>query len=475
MTPLSTSRSHSSSASASAPCASSVEIEAAEQVRDVAALGPWRVVLERALEALQEQRRAAGGLDLGVDRPVLRGGLDAVGQPLELAVDDEPAAELEDVRALAEQLRVLEDARVAAARVDHDLDPGAVARLQGAHGVERERAVGGRAAATRSGPSNVPSRSTYMQRIALSVSRLTAILALWPRHGRPSPGSGCSKRARSTTVSSTTPTSREQSARYVPIPDDLHHLVRRGASPSRDRPPLRAPGAGDRERMGGPDDRHDGDGLRKVAVLSAADAGGAHPGPEGASALPVPDEGARAGPGALTACVRPDDAGAPGDLRRRHTPQRAGGDPQAQQPDPDQSRHAPRRDPPAPSIVGGSAREPRVRRHRRGPRLPRRLRLPRRQRAAAPASRRSRLRDLAAVPADERDDRQPARARGRPHRARRDRADRRGQRAGRGAARRDLEPAAARRAARHARLGAVRGRRAACPSSSAPARGRSAS
>ena len=60
--------------------------------------------------------------------------------------------------------------------------------------------------------------------------------------------------------------------------------------------------------------------------------------------------------------------------------------------------------------LGRLPRQPRLGRRRRGPHLPRRLRLPRRQRAAAAAPGRPRLRLRAALPARLGDDRQPGRA-----------------------------------------------------------------
>ena len=99
------------------------------------------------------------------------------------------------------------------------------------------------------------------------------------------------------------------------------------------------------------------------------------------------------------------------DLRRRHAARGALGDPPALEPDPHEPRHAPRRDPAQPRRVGRLLRQPRGRRRRRGPRLPRRVRLARRERPAAAAADRRRLRDRAALPARQRDDRQPGRAR----------------------------------------------------------------
>ena len=91
---------------------------------------------------------------------------DPVGQPLELAVDHEPAPDLEAVRRRADQPRALEHARPPAPRVEHHLDlrarstPAAPAHL-------RERTDPSAPASSEApGPSSVPSRSTYTQRIA---------------------------------------------------------------------------------------------------------------------------------------------------------------------------------------------------------------------------------------------------------------------------------------------------------------------
>ena len=104
------------------------------------------------------------------------------------------------------------------------------------------------------------------------------------------------------------------------------------------------------------------------------------------------------------------------------------------------------------AALGRPVREPRVRRRRRGARLPRRVRLARRQRAAAAAPRRGDPRHRAALPAGQRDDRQPGRARRAAHRP----APTSTWSTGDGAPRaeppgRDVEPAAARRGARDPR------------------------
>src|SRR5262249_8620863 len=79
-----------------------------------------------------------------------------------------------------------------------------------------------------------------------------------------------------------------------------------------------------------------------------------------------------------------------------------------------------------PRPLGRHAREPPLRRRRRGARLPGRVRLARRQRPAPAAPARARLRCRPAVPARLRDDLQPRRARRRPARCPRDGDRRRG-------------------------------------------------
>ena len=69
--------------------------------------------------------------------------------------------------------------------------------------------------------------------------------------------------------------------------------------------PLRAPGRGARGGLGRPDDRHDRHRVGQVAVLQPADARRAAARRQGARALPLPDQGARAGPGARDRAARP--------------------------------------------------------------------------------------------------------------------------------------------------------------------------
>ena len=79
---------------------------AAEEVREDAAGVPGRVVLEPALEVLEEQLRHAALLHLLVDRAALVGD-HLAGQQRRLAVDREGAAGLVDVGGLAHQPRRL--------------------------------------------------------------------------------------------------------------------------------------------------------------------------------------------------------------------------------------------------------------------------------------------------------------------------------------------------------------------------------
>ena len=73
-------------------------------------------------------------------------------------------------------------------------------------------------------------------------------------------------------------------------------------------------------------------------------------------------------------------------LRRRHAAGRAAVDPRARAHRAQQPRHAALGDPAAPSALGEALREPALRRHRRAARVPRRVRQPSVQRAAAAAA-----------------------------------------------------------------------------------------
>ena len=220
-------------------------------------------------------------------------------------------------------------------------------------------------------------------------------------------------------------------------------------------------------------DRDDEHGERQEPRLQPARARPARPRAEEPGALPLSDEGARAGSGPGAAGVRPQ-GGQAGDLRRRHRERAALADPQMGQRRPDQPGHAPRRRAAAPRPLGRRAREPPLRRRRRGARLPRRLRIACRERPPAPAQAGPRLRLGAAVRARFGDDREPRSAGGVAAR-RAGRRDRQRHRACDRADDRALEPGADRRRAR--RPGELPRRRLAAPRRSRLARacGRSAS
>ena len=180
--------------------------------------------------------------------------------------------------------------------------------------------------------------------------------------------------------------------------------------------------------------------------------------PKTASALPLSDEGARAG--SVPHALRVEGAEAPArDLRRRHAERAAVANPEVGERRADEPGHGPRRVAAEPRPLGRRAREPPLRRGGRGPRVPRRLRLPRRERAPAAAAARACLRLRAAVPARFGDRLESRRARRLAARRARDGGRRR-----RGAAHRAhdraLEPGAAGRGARPPRLAARRGREA---------------
>jgi hypothetical protein len=99
------------------------------------------VRLETSGEGVEQERGSAGLLDQSVDRVAVTGH-QAVREQRLLAVDHQPAAHLVDVGGLADQSCVLHDLGLAAARLEHHLDPRAVAGLEAARGPQREGAVG---------------------------------------------------------------------------------------------------------------------------------------------------------------------------------------------------------------------------------------------------------------------------------------------------------------------------------------------
>ena len=258
-----------------------------------------------------------------------------------------------------------------------------------------------------------------------------------------------------------------------PIPDDLHPALLEGLAAAGIES-LWAHQADTLEAARrGPRDRDHGHRERQVARLQPAGARHARERRGGARLLPLPDEGARAGPGARARAPRrqvPRHAIYDGDTPREE--RRA--DPAALEPDPHEPGHAARGRPAEPPLLGRRAREPRLGRRGRGARVPRRVRLPRGERAAPAAPARPRLRQRPALPAHERDDREPERAGRAPHgRGGAARGPRR--RPARRAPDRDVEPAARGRAARAGAPRRCPRRRTCSPSWSSARSGRSAS
>ena len=244
------------------------------------------------------------------------------------------------------------------------------------------------------------------------------------RRGRPperrlmaqEPARDARGRSRSTLPAATAASSprapRRSAARSrVALPRSLDPGLRRGAAAGRDRAPLLAPARGAGGGRRAPTwSITSGTASGKSLAFNLPVLDGDRPRPQAPRPLPLPDQGAGPGPGAQArpSCGRPDlrEAIYDGDTPREERP----GDPPPQQPRPHQPGHAPRRPPAQPQELGRLPRQPRLGRRRRGPHLPRRLRLPRRQRAAAAAAGRPRLRGRAALPARLGDDRQPGRA-----------------------------------------------------------------
>ena len=197
---------------------------------------------------------------------------------------------------------------------------------------------------------------------------------------------------------------------------------------------------------------------------------------QGPRALPLPDQGARPGPGARDRALGLPQRSARRSTtatRRARRAARSAAARTSSSPTPTCSTSAIL---PHHERVGRPVRQPRGRRRRRGAHLPRRLRLARRQRPAAAAADRRRLRRRAALPARLGDDRQPGRAGRAADRARGRRADRARRRAvGRPARSRSGTRRSIDEALGIAPLGARRGRRAAGRARRARARARSAS
>ena len=89
----------------------------------------------------------------------------------------------------------------------------------------------------------------------------------------------------------------------------------------------------------------------------------------------------------ISGALRAEARGPRGDLRRRHGRRATTPDPPVGESRADEPGHAPHRRDAAPRPLGRLAREPPLRRRRRGARVPRRVRLACRERPAAPAPR----------------------------------------------------------------------------------------
>ena len=129
--------------------------------------------------------------------------------------------------------------------------------------------------------------------------------------------------------------------------------------------------------------RRHADRVGQDALLQPARAPGARASAGRADPLPVPHQGAR--PGSARRARRAGPAAARDahvHLRRRHAPGRAARGARARQSRAHEPGHAPLGNPAAPHQVGVALPEPPLRRDRRAARLPRRVRLASRQRAA---------------------------------------------------------------------------------------------
>ena len=202
-------------------------------------------------------------------------------------------------------------------------------------------------------------------------------------------------------------------------------------------------------------DRHDRDGIGEVAGVQPSGHRRGGPIAEDASALPLSDEGARAGSGPSPG-LAPTEGATARDLRRRHRDGASLADPQVGERHPHQPGHAAHRRSAASRPLGRRVRKPPLRRRRRGARLPGCLRVTRGERPSAPAPDRPAVRCRSAVPPRLGHDRQRGRARrGADGNARHGGRARR--RTSRGTRDRNLESAAPRRRARftgeHSRRG----------------------
>ena len=143
-----------------------------------------------------------------------------------------------------------------------------------------------------------------------------------PRHR--ALGRAAGRRAGPTSGSCARRRSTRASRSMVALPGDLHPDVAGGAAPARHRLPVaatrprRSTPRGSARRSSPPAPRRASRCASSCRRSSALDA------TRGAGAVPVSGQGARAGPGALAARVRPQ-ARAAGDLRRRHAARAARG------------------------------------------------------------------------------------------------------------------------------------------------------
>ena len=266
---------------------------------------------------------------------------------------------------------------------------------------------------------------------------------------RPRSAGGAARRRGARLPHARSPRARRSTA---PLPDELDPRVRDGDRRAGAlRPPARGLGGGRARRAPRGHDRHRVRARRSPSTCRCSTRSRATPKNRALYLYPTK---ALAQDQFRTLTALPRAAAAAGDLRRRHADRAALADPQVVERDPDEPGHGPRRAAAEPRALGRRAREPALRRRRRGARLPRRLRLARRQRAAAAAPDRARSTAPSRSSCSRRR-RSRTRASSAQRAARRARdGDRRRRRAARRAHRRALEPAAARRRARPARLGA---------------------